>query len=55
MIFFYLLIFLECFLTKLCYRHILFFKPEKICGIGQVSEQKLKQIKNILKMITKKP
>ena len=54
-ILFYLIIFLECFLSKLCYRHILLFKPEKICGIGQVSDQRLKQIKNILNMIAKKP
>ena len=52
---FYLLIFLECFTTKLAYKHLLSFKPEKIKGLGQVSAVKLKQISNILNMLYKKP
>ena len=52
---FYLLIFLECFLSKLSCNHLLSFDPEKIRGIGHISEQKLKQVKNILNMISKKP
>ena len=52
---FYLLIFLECFTTKLAYQHLLSFKPEKIKGLGQVSAVKLKQISNILNMLYKKP
>ena len=52
---FYLLIFLECFLSKLSCSHLLSFNPENIRGVGHISEQKLKQIKNILNMISRKP
>ena len=52
---FYLLIFLECFTSKLSCSHLLIFNPEKIRGIGHISDQKLKQIKNILNMISRKP
>ena len=52
---FYLLIFLECYRTKLGYKHLLSFKPEQIRGLGQVSDIKIKQISNILNMLYKKP
>ena len=52
---FYLSIFLECFSTKFVYRHLITFRPNKIKGLGQASEKKLKQIKNILAQFVKNP
>ena len=52
---FYLLIFLECYTTKLVHRHLLSFKPEKIRGLGKVSNIRLKQMSNILNLLAKKP
>ena len=52
---FYLLIFLECFSTKFIYRHLIIFRPEKIKGLGKVPEKKLKQIDNILTLVSKNP
>ena len=52
---FYLLIFLECYTTKLVHRHLLSFKPEKIKGLGKVSNIRQKQMSNILNFIAKKP
>ena len=52
---FYLLIFLECFSTKLIRNHLVLFKPEKIKGIGEFNKTKLKQISNILNSIANKP
>ena len=53
--FFYILIFKECFTTNLCQKHLLLFNPEKINGFGEISEQKLKQIKNIINAKVKSP
>jgi hypothetical protein len=52
---FYLLIFLECFTTKIVHRHLMSFKPEKIQGLGYASDIKMKQLKNILNIIVEKP
>ena len=52
---FYLLIFLECFTTKIVHRHLMSFKPEKVQGLGNVKEDKMKQLKNILNLIVKRP
>jgi hypothetical protein len=52
---FYLLIFLECFSTKLVHRHLFSFKPKKIRGLGKVPKVRLGQMTNILNMLAKKP
>ena len=52
---FYLLIFLECFTTKIVHRHLMSFKPEKIQGLGYANDVRMKQLKNILNLIVKKP
>ena len=52
---FYLLIFLECFSTKLLDKLLEVFKPEKLIGNGEVSESKLSKIKNILNSFSKSP
>ena len=52
---FYLLIFLECFTTKIVHRHLMSFKPEKIQALGVTTDIKMKQLKNILNLIVKKP
>ena len=53
--FFYLLIFLECFKTKLIRQHLLKFKPENIEGDGIFPEKKLVLIKNTLNILSKNP
>ena len=53
--FFYLLIFMECFKTKYIQNHLLKFKPEKIGGLGNFPESKIKLIKNTLNIISKNP
>ena len=52
---FYLIILLECFATPLVQRHLQCFKPSKIETLGTISEEKLKQIKNILNVFERKP
>ena len=52
---FYLYIFLECFASPLVQRHLTCFKPEKIKGIGTISQAKLNQMTNILKTFENKP
>jgi len=52
---FYLIILLECFATQLIIRHLQCFKPSKIESPGIISEEKLKQIKNILNAFVKNP
>ena len=52
---FYLLIFLECFTTKIVLRHLMSFKPEKIHSLGIVNDKRMKQLKNILNLIVNKP
>ena len=52
---FYLLIFLECYTTKLVKNHLIIFKPNKIKGIGEISPKKLKLLTNILNSIYKSP
>ena len=52
---FFLSIFLECFSTKYITRHILLFKPEKIIGLGEISNKKMNPMKNILNLLSKKP
>ena len=52
---FFLLIFLECFSTKIVETLLPLFQLEKIKGIGEVSEVKLRQMKNIFNVISKKP
>ena len=52
---FYLIILLECFATPLVQRHLQCFKPSKIETLGIISEEKLKQIKNILNVFERKP
>ena len=52
---FYLLIFLECFTNKIVLRHLMSFKPEKIHGLGIVNDLRMKQLKNIINLIVKKP
>ena len=53
--FFYLLIFIECFKTKVIQQHLLQFTPEKIEGLGKFPEASLKKINNILQIIGKNP
>ena len=52
---FFLSIFLECFSTKFINRHLLLFKPEKIIGLGEVANNKMTPMKNILNALSKKP
>ena len=52
---FFLSIFLECFSTKYINRHLLLFKPEKIIGLGEVANNKMIPMKNILNILSKKP
>ena len=52
---FYLIILLECFATHLVIGHLQCFKPSKLESIGIISEEKLKQIKNILNAFVKSP
>ena len=52
---FYLLIFLECFTTKLVHRLLFSFKPKKIRGLGKVPSFKIKQMGKILNFLAKKP
>ena len=52
---FFLSIFLECFSTKFAYKQLIIFKPEKIKGIGKVSDTKLNQMNRILNVISKNP
>ena len=52
---FYLLIFLECFTTKIVHRHLMSFKPEKVQSLGYANEIRMKQLKNIINIIVKKP
>ena len=52
---FFLSIFLECFSTKFAYKQLIIFKPEKIKGIGKVSDTKLNQMNVILNVISKNP
>ena len=52
---FFLSIFLECFSTKYINRHLLLFKPEKIIGLGEVANNKMIPMKNILNILAKKP
>ena len=52
---FYLSILLECFSTKYINMHFLLFRPEKIKDLGEVSDKKLNQIKNIINTLSKKP
>ena len=54
-LFFYLLIFLECYRTKCVQQHLLKFKPEKIEGLGVFPEKKLNQIKKILNLVGRNP
>ena len=51
----YLMIFLECFSSKLVLRHLISFKPEKIKDIGILSEKKRKQSIGILGRMEKNP
>ena len=51
----YLMIFLECFTTKLVLRHLLSFKPEKIKDIGILNDKKIGQFKGILGMMENNP
>ena len=51
---FFLSIFLECFSTKFASRHLILFKPNKIEGLGKVSNEKLTQLRNILNLIYEK-
>ena len=53
--FFYLLIFLECYKTKYIQQHLLNFKPEKIEGLGNIPDNKIKYINNIFKIINMNP
>ena len=46
--YFYLLIFMECYKTKLIKQHLLKFNPEKLKGLGTFPEAKMEQFKNIL-------
>ena len=52
---FYLLVFLECFASKTVHMFLMSFKPEKINSLGNAPEQKIKQMKNILNLMIKKP
>ena len=52
---FYLLIFLEGFKSNFVKRHLLIFKPEKISGLGELSENNIKPMKSILNSIAKDP
>ena len=46
---------MECFKTKYIQNHLLKFKPEKIGGLGNFPESKIKLIKNTLNIISKNP
>ena len=48
---FYIIIFLECYDTKLAHRHLILFNPERFDGIGKISNEKLKQITKQLDFI----
>ena len=52
---FYILIFLECFRGKILKTHLLKFKPENISELGTFKEDKLKQNKTILNLLSKNP
>ena len=53
---FYLSIFLECFKSpNLVKMHLLIFKPDKINGLGELSEFNIKPMKNILNKIAENP
>jgi len=52
---FYLSIFLEGFKSNYVYRHLIIFKPDKISGLGELSESNIKIMKNILNVIAKDP
>ena len=52
---FYISMFLECFTTKIVHRHLMSFKPEKIVDLGKADEKRIKQMKNILNVIAKRP
>ena len=53
--FFYLFVFLECYKTKYIQQHLLKFSPEKIEGVGNIPETKIKKMTNLLKIISKNP
>jgi len=53
--FFYLLIFLDGFKSNNVKRHLLLFEPDKISGLGELSETYIKHFKNILNIIAKDP
>ena len=46
----YLLIFSECFTTKLVKTHFIIFKPNKIKGIGEFSPKKVNLLSNMLNL-----
>ena len=52
---FYLMILLECFSTDKALRHLTIFKNDKISEVGAISERRVTQIKNILKVLEAKP
>ena len=52
---FYLSIFLEGYKSNFVRRHLLLFKPERINGLGELSEYSIKPMRNILKSIAENP
>ena len=52
---FYLMILLECFSTDKALRHLTIFKNDRISEVGTISERRVTQIKNILKILESKP
>ena len=52
---FYLLIFLECFKTKIIKEHLLAFQPDNISDLGEINETKKKLADNILRVYLAKP
>ena len=48
---FYIIIFLECYDTKLAHRHLILFNPERFDSIGKISNEKLEQITKQLDFI----
>ena len=52
---FYISIFVQCFTIKLVQKVLLIFDPNKIKGMGKLSEKQIMQLKNILHGIEKYP
>ena len=52
---FYFSVFLECLSSQYAYKHLLLFNSDKIKEIGEISEEKLLEIKNEINLLIKNP